>query len=136
MTTPTAPSRWRTAAGFLVAILLPLVPVVWPVRDSRTPLTFLAELPVLLFVMTPLPAFLAGRVARSHYILVGLTWSTSLTIVWAAENYLFFAAHNGLNLWWQSLWGYGIVWGFLSLQSLCASIPLTLADRKRGDVTC
>jgi hypothetical protein len=97
-------SRWRTVAGFLVAVGLALVPAVWPYRHGP------AALPILLFVMTPLPALLACWVARSRHLLVGLTWSTSLTILWAADNYRFYVAHNGLDLWWQTLWGYGIVW--------------------------
>jgi hypothetical protein len=120
-------SRWRTAAGFLVAVGLALVPAVWPYR--HTP----AALPIVLFVMTPLPALLACWVARSHYLLVGLTWSTSLTLLCAADNYRFYAAHNGLELWWRTLWGYGIVWVYLWLQSLCGSIPLMLAHRKRSE---
>ncbi len=122
-------SRWRTAAGFLTAVGLAVVTDVWSHVCEDTP----AELTLVLFVMTPLPALLACRVAGSRHLLVGLTWSTSLTAVWAAENYRFYAAHNGLDLWRGSLWGYGIVWVFLSLQSLCGSIPLMLAHRKRSN---
>jgi hypothetical protein len=122
-------SRWRTTAGLLVAVGLALGTAAWWYVFRYTA----AALPLVLLVMTPLPALLACWVARSLHLLVGLTWSTSLTVLWAADNYRFYATHNGLDLWWQTLWGYGIVWVFLSLQSLCGSIPLMLAHRKRSN---
>src|SRR4051812_47642931 len=112
-------SRWRTTAGFLVAVGLALVPLVlW--QNRHTPA---ALLPNVLLVMTPLPTLLACWVARSRHLLIGLTWSTALTVFWAAENYRFDAAHNGLDMWWRTIWGYAIVWVYLALQSLCGSVP-------------
>jgi hypothetical protein len=123
-------ARWKPVQGFILAVGMALLTAFWPWRNG-----WLALLG-LIISCTPLSPLLAGWLAGSREILVGLVWSATATLTVAAANYEFYRAHNGLALWWEGLWCYAVVMLFLSGQSLCASVPLAIIRRASHTKRC